>query len=149
MKNHTLLRMIKICLGSACVLALPTLIAQESPPAEQPPETAPAAASDSAPHPRYQSLIERSPFLTREYLEQQNRNRSRGAGDLLFHGFVQIDADHWLLSIQDRRTQSSHWLKVGDTIRDVTLEKFDPQTRKLTVRIGDVSSELSIVPTEN
>ncbi len=109
-----------------------------------------AAAPGEAEVPQpYQALLQRSPFLTRAYLDQQRRARSRGGAQLAFHGYFRSDDDTWMFSVLNRREQTSHWVTIGDSIGSTTITAFDPRSQQLTIVSEETTTELPLSRPEN
>lgn len=142
----------------ALALLLPSAaVTEENGPAQ--PEQAEQAAAEQAGQPEqaadttatepYHALLQRSPFLTRAYLEQQRRARNRGGAQLAFHGYFRADDNTWVFSVLNAREQTSQWVVIGDTIGNTTISAFDPQGQKLTVTSEGTSIELPLSRPEN
>lgn len=126
-------------------------LAAEQPSGQQPgqPGVSGHATAEAEEEQPYRALLQRSPFLTRAYLEQQRRARSRGGAQLAFHGYFRADDETWMFSVLNRRDQTSHWVTIGDMVGNTTITAFDPRSQQLTVTSEETSSELPLSRPEN
>lgn len=131
-------------------ILLPLATAQANNGASQAPEGngPPVAQAPAEDHP-YRALLERSPFLTRAWLEQQRRARSRGSAQLTFHGYFRSADDNWVFSVLNQREQASYWVTLGDTIDNARITAFDPQSQLLTITSEGTTIQLPLSRQEN
>jgi hypothetical protein len=89
----------------------------------------------------YQSLLDNSPFLTKEFRER--RRASADFRHISFHGGVQIEG-RWLLCFHDRQKNETVWVAVGETLNEHIVKSYAENRGEVVLERGGNTTTLPL-----